>query len=257
MPAPVQVTTTDRVTTVAIDRPHRRNSVDLATADALYAAFKTFDQDETADVAILTGTGGAFCAGADLKALAGGEQKPVLAKGDRAPMGPTRLAMSKPVIAAIEGPAVAGGLELALWCDLRIAGASAFMGVFNRRFGVPLIDMGTLRLPRIIGQGRALDLILTGRRVDMPEAHAIGLVNEVVEDGQALSRATALARSLTAFPQGPMRGDRLSALQQWGLDEQAAIENEIRLGLPSVETGTARAGAARFASGEGRHGAFE
>ena len=199
MSATVTTRTDGRVTVVTIERPERRNAVDLATARALYDAFRAFDADAGSDVAVLTGAGGAFCAGADLVALAAGETRPVEPHGDFGPMGPTRLALSKPVIAAVEGPAVAGGMELALWCDLRIAGRSAVFGLYNRRFGVPLIDLGTIRLPRIVGHGRALELILTGRPVGAEEALRIGLVNEVTEDGEALARATTLAQALVGF----------------------------------------------------------
>lgn len=246
-----------RVTVVTIERPERRNAVDLPTAQALVAAFQAFDADASADVAILTGAGGAFCAGADLQALAAGERKPVEADGVFAPMGPTRLRLSKPVIAAIEGPAVAGGMELALWCDLRIAGRLATMGIFNRRFGVPLVDLGTIRLPRIIGQGRALELILTGRPVGMDEALRIGLVNEVTNDGDALRRAIDLAQSLAGFPQEAMRNDRLSVYEQWDLSEREAIANEIVRGRATIASGETLSGSQRFAGGAGRHGNFE
>ncbi|MCA3755349.1 MAG: crotonase/enoyl-CoA hydratase family protein, partial [Phenylobacterium sp.] len=209
------------------------------------------------DVAILTGAGGAFCAGADLQALAAGERKPVDPDGVFAPMGPTRMRLGKPVIAAIEGAAVAGGMELALWCDLRIAGRSATMGVFNRRFGVPLVDLGTIRLPRIIGQGRALELILTGRPVTMDEALRIGLVNEVTMDGGALDRAIELAHTLAGFPQTAMRNDRLSVYAQWDLEEAEAVANEIALGRAAIDSGETLSGSRRFAGGAGRHGAFE
>ena len=199
MSAGVAIHTAGRVTTVTIRRVSRRNAVDLETGRALLAAFKAFDADDRSDVAILAGEGGTFCAGADLQALAAGERKPVEPDGDFAPMGPTRLRLSKPVIAAIEGHAVAGGMELALWCDLRVAGRSAVMGIFNRRFGVPLVDLGTIRLPQLIGQGRALELILTGRPVAMDEALAIGLVTRVVDDGSAQAEATALAKRWWAF----------------------------------------------------------
>ena len=188
------------MTVVTIERPERRNAVDLATARALFEAFRRFDADPDSDVAVLTGAGGAFCAGADLKAIAEGETRPIEPDGDFGPMGPTRLRLGKPVIAAIEGPAVAGGMELALWCDLRIAARSSVFGLFNRRFGVPLIDLGTIRLPRIVGHGRALELILTGRAVGAEEALRIGLISEVTEDGQALARALGLARTLCGFP---------------------------------------------------------
>jgi enoyl-CoA hydratase len=243
--------TEDRVTVVTIERPERRNAVDLPTAHALIEAFQAFDADETADVAILTGAGGAFCAGADLQALAAGERKPVDPDGVFAPMGPTRLRLGKPVIAAIEGPAVAGGMELALWC-----GRSATLGIFNRRFGVPLVDLGTIRLPRIVGQGRALELILTGRPVAMDEALHIGLVNAVTNDGEALARAFDLARTLTGFPQAAMRNDRLSVYEQWDLAEPAAVANEIGRGRMTIESGETLSGSRRFADGAGRHGSF-
>jgi enoyl-CoA hydratase len=203
---------------------------------------------------VLTGADGAFCAGADLKAIAEGETGRFEPEGDFGPMGPTRLQLGKPVIAAIEGPAVAGGLELALWCDLRIAARSAVFGVFNRRFGVPLIDLGTIRLPRIVGHGRALELILTGRAVGADEALRIGLINEMTEDGQALGRAMALAQTLCGFPQTAMRNDRLSTIEQWGLSEPAAVANEIAWGLKTLASGEASAGSARFKDGAGRHG---
>jgi enoyl-CoA hydratase len=251
----VRVERRGRTTVVTIDRPERRNAVDASTADALTAAFRAFDADDLSDIAILTGAGDAFCAGADLRALAGGERRTLRADGDVAPMGPPRLQLSKPVIAAIEGPAVAGGFELALWCDLRVAGRSAFFGVLNRRFGVPLVDLGTIRLPRLIGHGRAMDLVLTGRRVGADEALAIGLVTRVVDDGTALEAAVALAAELATFPQTGMRNDRLSMLEQWDLDGDAAIRNEIAHGLATIESGEHLAGAQRFAAGDGRHGA--
>ena len=253
-PATVSIRTEERVTVVTIERPERRNAVDLKTARALFDAFTRFDADPAADVAVLTGAGGAFCAGADLKAIADGETGRFEPDGPFGPMGPTRLQLGKPVIAAIEGPAVAGGMELALWCDLRIAARSAVLGIFNRRFGVPLIDLGTIRLPRIVGHGRALELILTGRAVGAEEARAIGLVNEVTEDGHALARALALARTLSEFPQTAMRNDRMSAIEQWGLSGPGAIANEIAWGLKTLASGEASAGSARFKGGAGRHG---
>ncbi|MDO8296071.1 MAG: crotonase/enoyl-CoA hydratase family protein [Caulobacter sp.] len=253
----VSVTRDGAITVVAIDRPDRRNAVDGPTARALYDAFKAFDADDTAAVAVLTGAGGNFCAGADLKAIAGGGGNRVERAGDFGPMGPTRLRLSKPVIAAVEGFAVAGGLELALWCDLRVAAAGATFGVFCRRFGVPLIDLGTVRLPRLIGQSRAMDLILTGRPVAADEALAMGLANRVVPDGQALDAATALARRIAAFPQGCLRNDRRSALDQWSLDWDAATTREVELGFETLDSGETVAGAARFASGQGRGGAFQ
>jgi enoyl-CoA hydratase len=239
------------VTVVTIDRPRRRNAVDAPTAAALAEEFRAFDRDEAA-AAVLTGAGGAFCAGADLKAIAAGEPPRVAADGD-GPMGPTRLRLSKPVIAAVEGPAVAGGLELALWCDLRVADETAVLGVYCRRWGVPLIDGGTVRLPRLIGTSRAMDLVLTGRGVDAAEALEIGLVNRVVPPGQALEAAQALARQIAAFPQTCLREDRASLLEQDGLDEAAALANEFAHGMTSLAV-DALPGAARFASGEGRHG---
>ena len=254
----VSVTREDEITIVAIDRPDRRNAVDSPTAHALYDAFKAFDADDTASVAILTGTGGNFCAGAELKAIAAadGGGNPVRREGDLGPMGPTRLMLSKPVIAAVEGFAVAGGLELSLWCDLRVAGRSATFGVYCRRFGVPLIDLGTIRLPRLIGQSRAMDMILTGRGVPAEEAQAMGLANRVVEDGQALTAAIALAKQIAVFPQGCMRNDRRSALDQWSLDWDAATAREIALGNETLSSGETLAGATRFAGGQGRGGTF-
>jgi enoyl-CoA hydratase len=252
----VSISFRDRVAIVTIERPQHRNAVDLQTAQALLAAFKSFDTNDEADIAILTGAAGAFCAGADLKALAAGERKPVNPDGEFAPMGPTRLRLRKPVIAAIEGPAVAGGMELALWCDLRIVGRSAILGIFNRRFGVPLVDLGTIRLPRIIGQGRALELILTGRPVAAEEALAIGLVNAVVEDGASLETSLAWAKNIAAFPQSAMRNDRMSVLEQWDLDEATAIANEIAHGLDTIRSGETLLGSSRFAKGDGRHGEF-
>jgi enoyl-CoA hydratase len=241
------------VTVVTIHRPERRNAVDGPTAAALAAAFRDFDADPAASVAVLTGSRSAFCAGADLKAIAAGAPPRVAPDGD-APMGPTRMKLSKPVLAAIEGPAVAGGLELAIWCDLRVAAEGATLGVLSRRVGVPLVDLGTIRLPRLIGHGRAMDLILTGRAVGAAEALAIGLVNRVVPDGSALEAAVAIARELAAFPQAAMRGDRLSAIEQWGVDEERAVANELRHGGAALASGETVAGASRFAAGDGRHG---
>jgi enoyl-CoA hydratase len=242
------------VAVVTIERPEVRNAIDQTTRVALADAFRRFDQESTHSVAVLTGSGGAFCAGADLKARAAGERKPYSEGGD-GPIGPTRLKLSKPVIAAIEGPAVAGGLELALWCDLRVAARNATLGVFCRRFGMPLIDLGTLRLPRLIGHSRAMDLILTGRAVSGEEAERIGLVNRVVEPGEARNAAIALAEQLARFPQTCLRNDRLSAIEQWGLGWDAAILNEHRLGMATFVTGESDAGAGQFAAGSGRHGA--
>jgi enoyl-CoA hydratase len=248
--------THDDVLVVTIDRPDRRNAVDPATAVLLADAFRTFDADDSQAVAILTGAGGTFCAGADLKVVATGERNAIRREED-GPMGPTRLRLTKPVIAAVEGYAVAGGLELALWCDLRVAARDATFGVYCRRWGVPLIDLGTVRLPRLIGHSRAMDLILTGRGVGGDEALAMGLANRVTEPGAALEGALALARQLAAFPQNCLRSDRRSALEQWGLTEEDATANEWQLGIATIRSGETQAGAARFASGAGRHGAFE
>jgi enoyl-CoA hydratase len=245
------------VAVVTIHRPERRNAVDGATARALYETFKRFDADEAASVAVLTGEGGNFCAGADLNGVASGNGNPVERTGDLGPMGPTRLQLSKPVIAAVEGYAVAGGIELACWADLRVAGESATFGVFCRRFGVPLIDLGSVRLPRLIGASRAMDLILTGRPVGAAEALAMGLANRVVPDGQALSAAVELAKQIAAFPQGCLRNDRRSALEQWSLSWDEAVAREIELGIETLRSGEAAAGAARFTSGEGRGGVFK
>jgi enoyl-CoA hydratase len=238
------------VTTVVISRPQARNAVDRKTAGELADAFRAFDDDPDAAVAVLWGEGGTFCAGADLKAL----DNRVAEDGD-GPMGPTRLRLSKPVIAAVSGHAVAGGLELALWCDLRVAEESAVFGVFCRRWGVPLIDGGTVRLPRLIGTSRAMDMILTGRPVGAREAYGMGLANRVVADGTARQEAEALAAGIARFPQTCLRGDRMSVLEQEGLGEEDAMRNELRHGLLSLPE--AAAGAARFAQGAGRHGDFE
>jgi enoyl-CoA hydratase len=242
---------------VTINRPERRNAVDAETAQALFDAFVAFEADDTLSVAILAGADGAFCAGADLKSLAGGERSKRVEQGGLdtfGPMGPTRLRLSKPVIAAIEGYAVAGGAELALWCDLRVMAETATFGIFCRRFGVPLVDLGSIRLPRLIGHSRAMDLILTGRAVDASEALAIGLANRITPHGQALDVAKELAHQLAALPQRCMRNDRLSAIEQWDLDESAAIDNEVTRGLDTIRSGETADGAARFTSGQGRHG---
>jgi enoyl-CoA hydratase len=250
---PVSFTKIDSVAVIRMLRPERRNAVDAATAKALAEAFRTFDADAGLDVAVFTGADDVFCAGADLKAIASGDRISLSANGD-SPMGPPRMRLSKPVIAAIEGPAVAGGLELVLWCDLRIAGESAIFGVFNRRFGIPLVDLGTIRLPRIIGHGRAMDLILTGRAVGAIEALEMGLINRCVPDGEALTTAIELAQKLAVFPQTAMRQDRLSAIEQWSLSEADAIANEISHGLVTVASGETASGAKNFGSGAGRHG---
>ena len=248
----VRVTTQGPVTVVTIDRPGRRNAVDASTATALRDAFSAFDADDGQSVAVLAGAGGTFCAGADLKALAEGEERPL--DGPDGPMGPTRMRLSKPVVAAIEGHAVAGGLELALWCDLRVAARDAVLGVFNRRFGVPLVDLGTVRLPRLVGQGRALDLILTGRPVKAEEAHRIGLVEYITDPGTALDTAVALAGTLAGFPQTALRGDRRSTLEQWDLTEDEAAANEAAIGQATVASGETGTGASAFAAGAGRGG---
>jgi enoyl-CoA hydratase len=240
------------VVTVTIDRPEVRNAVDAETAAQMADAFRRFDADASLAVAILTGAGRTFCSGFDLRALAAGDASRLSDEGD-GPMGPTRMTLDKPVIAAIEGFAVAGGLELALWCDLRVAAHNARLGVFNRRFGVPLIDLGTIRLPRLIGQGRALDLILTGRSIGASEALSIGLVDRVVTHG-ALDAALQMAREIAAHPQAALRADRRSVLNQWSLSLDAAMKAEYRGGADALASGQAREGARRFAGGEGRHG---
>jgi len=252
-PQPVSVDRDGPVTTVRLSRPHARNAVDGPTAAALADAFRGFDADPEAAVAVLHGEGGTFCAGADLRAVGTPTGNRAEPDGD-GPVGPTRLRLSKPVIAAVAGHAVAGGLELALWCDLRVADETAVFGVYCRRWGVPLIDGGTVRLPRLIGASRAMDLVLTGRAVDADEALRMGLANYVVPTGQALPAAQELAARLAAFPQTCLREDRLSLLEQEGLDEREALANEFRRGLTSLAA-DALPGAARFAAGEGRHGA--
>ena len=246
------------VWTVTLNRPELRNAVDGATAHLLAQTFREFDADAQACVAILHGAGGQFCAGADLKAVAsgvGGNPLDADMHAD-APMGPTRLTLTKPVIAAVEGHAVAGGLELALWCDLRVASSTAVFGVFCRRFGVPLIDGGTVRLPRLIGASRALDLILTGRAVAADEALALGLANRVVAAGEALAAARQIARQIAAFPQHCLRNDRASVAAQHGLALRDALAQEFALGLRTLQSGESVGGAQRFAAGVGRHGTF-
>ena len=231
------------VVVITIERPAARNAVNRPTAQALAAAFRRFDGDSSSAVAVLTGRGGAFCAGFDLKQIAAGRRGHRVESGD-GPMGPTRLKLSKSVIAAIEGPAVAGGLELALWCDLRVAARDAIFGVYCRRFGV-----------RLIGHSRAMDLILTGRGISGEEAERIGLANRVVAPGEALDAAKQLAHQLARLPQAALRSDRLSAIEQWALGWDAAVLNEFRLGIATIESGETEAGARRFAAGAGRHGA--
>jgi len=249
----VDVEHTGRVTVVTINRPDRRNAVDRATAGELADAFRAFDRDDAHDVAVLTGAGGTFCAGADLKAIGANAGNTVRPDGD-GPMGPSRMLLSKPVIAAVEGFAVAGGLELALWCDLRVAARDAVFGVFCRRWGVPLIDGGTVRLPRLIGHSHALDLILTGRGVSGDEALRMGLANRITEPGEARAHAVELATELTALPQLCMREDRASSYAQWGLGLDDAIGVELEHGMRVLRSGESAAGAARFAAGAGRHG---
>ncbi|MCO4747308.1 MAG: crotonase/enoyl-CoA hydratase family protein [Proteobacteria bacterium] len=248
----VRVETQGPVTTVILDRPSVRNAVDRPTAERLADAFRDFEADDDARVAVLWGDGGTFCAGADLKAVASGTPNRVAEDGD-GPMGPTRMLLSKPVIAAIAGHAVAGGLELAVWCDLRVVEEDAVLGVFCRRFGVPLIDGGTIRLPRLIGLSRAMDLILTGRAVQADEALAIGLANRVVGRGRARVEAEALALQLAGLPQRAMRGDRLSAIEQAQLPLDQALRNELRHGLDALQH-EVLAGAQRFRDGDGRGG---
>lgn len=250
--SPVRVERSGAVTTIILDRPHARNAVNGPTAMALFEAFDEFDRDETASVAVLWGDNGTFCAGADLKSIGTPDANPTHRSGP-GPMGPSRMELSKPVIAAVSGYAVAGGLELALWCDLRVVEDDAVFGVFCRRWGVPLIDGGTVRLPRLIGHSRAMDLILTGRAVDAEEALAIGLANRVVPKGQARQAAEQLAADLALLPQGCMRADRLSALRQWGLSEPDAMAFEFESFRQVAHESLA--GAARFAGGAGRHGA--
>ncbi|MGA5319004.1 crotonase/enoyl-CoA hydratase family protein [Streptomyces seoulensis] len=250
---PVRVEKRGQVTTVVLSRPRARNAVDGPTAAELAAAFRAFEADEHARVAVLWGEGGTFCAGADLKAIGTGRGNRVEPDGD-GPMGPTRMRLSKPVIAAVAGHAVAGGLELALWCDLRVAEEDAVFGVFCRRWGVPLIDGGTVRLPRLIGTGRAMDMILTGRPVPAAEAHAIGLADRVVPSGRARAEAEELAAAIARFPQDCLRSDRASVLDQEGLCEEEAMRRELRHGQAVLAK--ASEGAARFAGGAGRHGAF-
>lgn len=246
------------VFTVTIDRPEARNAVDGETAAALAEAFRRFESDADLKVAILTGSNSNFCAGADLKAIASGDpakSNRLKADGD-GPMGPSWMRLSKPVIAAVSGYAVAGGLELALWCDLRVADETAVFGVFCRRFGVPLIDGGTVRLPRLIGHSQAMDMILTGRAVKADEALQFGLVNRLTKPGELMAEAHKLALEIAAHPQACMKNDRRSAIEQWGLDEKAAIQNEFALGMKTLQSGETLAGAARFSKGSGRHGRF-
>ncbi|MEO8525531.1 MAG: crotonase/enoyl-CoA hydratase family protein [Caldimonas sp.] len=266
----IRVEREQQIWTVTITRPEVRNAVDGPTAGALADAFREFDADAEARVAILTGAGGHFCAGADLRTVASGSSPGELGAADQGlalaldddmshdgPMGPSRLELSKPVIAAVEGYAVAGGLELAVWCDLRVAATSAIFGVYCRRFGVPLIDGGTIRLTRLLGESRAMDLILTGRGVSAEEALQLGLANRVVGDGEALAAARALATQIASFPQQCMRNDRQSARRQHGLAMRDALAQEFALGRETLASGEAEGGAQRFVSGAGKHGRFD
>ncbi len=251
----VEFATENEIALVTINRPEARNAVDRPTAAALADTFRRFDRDPALSVAILGGAGGTFCAGADLKAVATDRGNRVTEEGD-GPLGCTRMLLGKPVIAAVEGFAVAGGLELALWCDLRVAARNATFGVYCRRFGVPLVDGGTIRLPRLIGMSRAMDMILTGRGVSGEEAFTIGLANRVTEPGGALAAARELAKEIAAFPQRCMRSDRMSAYENWNAPLDRALASEYRHGIATINSGETRAGAARFASGVGRHGKF-
>ncbi|MFB0629628.1 crotonase/enoyl-CoA hydratase family protein [Streptomyces sp. AB3(2024)] len=254
--ATVRIERDGPVFTVVIGRPEARNAVDGPTASRLADAFREFEADEEAAVAVLWGEGGTFCAGADLKAVGTGRGNRVLPDGD-GPMGPTRMRLGKPVIAAVAGHAVAGGLELALWCDLRVVEEDAVFGVFCRRWGVPLVDGGTVRLPRLIGESRAMDLILTGRPVGAAEALDMGLANRIVPSGRSRPEAEELARRIAGFPQLCLRHDRLSVLDQHGLGEADALAAEYRHGIVPLGAGETRSGADRFAAGAGRHGSFE
>ena len=245
----------DGITVIGLDRPERRNAVDGPTARALAEAFRQFEADSDARVAVLHG-GKSFCAGADLQAMAQGENPNALHPEGDGPMGPTRMELSKPVIAAIEGYAVAGGLELALWCDLRVAAEDAVLGVFCRRFGVPLVDGGTVRLPRVVGMGHAMDMILTGREVDAREARIMGLVNRMCPPGKALETAMELAAQIARMPQQCMRSDRASAYEQWSLDSDDALKNEFRRGMDVVTGSEMRQGVKNFMQGAGRHGSI-
>jgi len=252
----VRFETRGAVAIVTLDRPQVRNAVDAATAEALADAFRRFDADDALAVAVLTGAQGTFCAGADLKATAERRGNRVKLEGD-GPMGPSRMLLSKPVIAAVEGFAVAGGLELAMWCDLRVAARDAVFGVYCRRWGVPLVDGGSVRLSRMLGHSHALDLILSGRGVSGEEARTMGLANRLVDPGDALSEAIRLAEQLAAFPQLCLRNDRLSSYRQWDLPYAEALREETRLGLQVIRSGETAEGARRFADGAGRHGAYE
>lgn len=252
----IEIEILDGITLITINRPQARNAVDGPTAKLLASAFREFDKDLEQKVAILTGTDGTFCSGADLKAVATEQGNRVGTDGD-GPLGPTRMLLSKPVIAAVEGYAVAGGLELAVWCDLRVAARDAVFGVYCRRWGVPLVDGGTIRLSRLLGHSHALDLILTGRGVSGDEAQRMGLANRLVDHGKAIEGAMTLAKELCTFPQGCMRSDRQSSYDQWSMPLADALLHETMLGRKVIASGETREGAARFASGKGRHGSFD
>jgi enoyl-CoA hydratase len=256
MKKPVRYETRGAIALVTIDRYEARNSVDRATAAALAEAFRAFEADEALSVAVLSGEGGVFCAGADLKQVADPTKILRLEDHGDGPMGFSRLALSKPVIAAVEGHAVAGGLELALWCDLRVAARDAVFGVFCRRWGVPLMDGGTIRLPRLVGHSHALDMILTGRPVSGEEALRMGLANRLVDKGQALAAAVTLAEEIAAFPQRCLRSDRLASYEQWSMTMPEALRNEFYRGKQVVDSGETMAGASKFVAGSGRHGSF-
>ena len=243
------------IVTIIIDNPEVKNAIDGPTAKELADAFRDFERDDEALVAVLWGANGSFCSGANLKAVANGRGNRINKEGD-GPMGPSRMILSKPIIAAVAGYAVAGGLELALWCDMRVVEKSAIFGVFCRRFGVPLIDGGTVRLPRLIGMSRAMDMILTGRPVTADEAYSWGLANRVVEDGQSMPEAQKLAREIAAFPKTCMRNDRLSAIEQFGMDINAAMANEFEYGVKTLASGEYLNGSKAFTEGEGKHGQF-
>jgi enoyl-CoA hydratase len=252
---PIKVEIEYPIYTIIINNPEVKNAVDGKTAKELADAFRSFENDNDALVAVLWGSNGTFCSGANLKAIAAGEGNRINPEGD-GPMGPTRMSLSKPVIAAIAGYAVAGGLELALWCDMRIVEEDAILGVFCRRFGVPLIDGGTIRLPRLIGLSRAMDMILTGRPVTASEALSWGLANRVVSQGQSREEAEKLARIIAKFPQTCMRNDRLSLYQQYGIDLSKAMTNEFNLGLKTIASGEHLEGSKAFSQGKGKHGSF-
>ncbi len=242
--------------TIILNNPEVKNAIDGPTAKELTEAFRKFENDDKAEIAVLYGANGTFCSGANLKAIAKGNENRIEKDGD-GPMGPTRMKLSKPVIAAVAGYAVAGGLELALWCDLRVVEKSAIFGVFCRRFGVPLIDGGTVRLPRLIGLSRALDMILTGRPITADEAYSWGLANRIVEDGQSRREAEKLGREIAKFPKGCMKNDRLSTYEQFGLSIESAMFKEFKYGLKTLESGEFLEGSKEFAQGKGKHGSFD